>query len=102
MATYIAILRKDRRSDYGVSFPDLPGCATAGRTLEEARKNAAEALALHLEGLVAENLDIPEPRSLDKILLEREHRAGVPFLVDAEGPPSRAVRVNVTLPADIL
>ena len=94
MATYIAILRKERRSDYGVSFPDLPGCATAGSTLEEARKNAAEALALHLEGLAAENVEIPAPRSLDKILLEREHRDGVPFLVDAWPRESHAVRAR--------
>jgi len=41
---YIAYLHKDRNSDYGVSFPDFPGCITAGSTLEEAHKMAAEAL----------------------------------------------------------
>src|SRR5689334_6632615 len=35
---YIAYLHKTRRSDYGVSFPDFPGCITAGKTLEEARR----------------------------------------------------------------
>ena len=30
---YIAYLHKDRDSDFGVSFPDFPGCVTAGRTL---------------------------------------------------------------------
>jgi predicted RNase H-like HicB family nuclease len=49
---YIAYLHKTRKSDYGVSFPDFPGCITAGRTLEEARRMAAEALALHVEGLL--------------------------------------------------
>ena len=39
MRYYIALLHKDPKSDYGVSFPDLPGCITAGRTLDEARKN---------------------------------------------------------------
>ena len=33
---YVAYLHKDRDSDFGVSFPDFPGCVTAGRTLEEA------------------------------------------------------------------
>ena len=37
MRYYIALLHKDPKSDYGVSFPDLPGCITAGRTLDEAR-----------------------------------------------------------------
>jgi hypothetical protein len=43
---YIAYRHKDRKSDFGVSFPDFPGCITAGRTLEEARRRAAEALGL--------------------------------------------------------
>ena len=46
--TYTGLIHKDPDSDYGVSFPDLPGCITAGRTVEEAREMAAEALALHL------------------------------------------------------
>ncbi len=37
MRQYIALIHKDPDSDYGVSFPDLPGVATAGSTLDEAR-----------------------------------------------------------------
>ena len=48
---YIAYLHKDSKSDFGVSFPDFPGCVSAGKTLEEARRMAEEALALHIEGL---------------------------------------------------
>ena len=51
MQHYIALIHKDAGSDYGVSFPDLPGVISAGRDLDEARSMAAEALALHLEGL---------------------------------------------------
>jgi predicted RNase H-like HicB family nuclease len=43
---YIAYLHKDGNSDFGVSFPDFPGCVTAGKTLEEARQMATEALAM--------------------------------------------------------
>jgi predicted RNase H-like HicB family nuclease len=45
---YIAIIHKEPNSDFGVSFPDFPGCITAGRTLGEARDMAAEALAGHI------------------------------------------------------
>jgi predicted RNase H-like HicB family nuclease len=45
---YIAYLHKDKGSDFGVSFPDFPGCITAGRNLEEARRMAVEALAMHI------------------------------------------------------
>ena len=48
---YIAYLHKDSKSDYGVSFPDFPGCITAGSSLDEARRMAAEALAFHIAGL---------------------------------------------------
>ncbi len=50
MPQYIAIIHKDADSDYGVSFPDLPGCVSAGVDLDDARDMAAEALALHREG----------------------------------------------------
>lgn len=102
MATYIAILSKKKRTDYGVDFPDLPGCVTAGSTLEEARKNAEEALSLHLEGLVEEGLPVPPPSSLDRIVRNPENADGVPFIVTVPDPEPRAVRVNITLPADVL
>ena len=53
---YIAYLHKEKDSDYGVSFPDFPGCITAGRTLEEARRTAVEALALHIRGMVEDGM----------------------------------------------
>jgi predicted RNase H-like HicB family nuclease len=46
MRQYIALIHKDADSDFGMSFPDLPGCVTAGATLDEARDMAEEALAL--------------------------------------------------------
>ena len=101
MATYIALLRKDASSDYGVDFPDLPGCVTAGRTLEEARLAAAEALALHLEGMAEDGEAAPEPSSTDRIMADPHNRDAVAFLVDAE-PSSKPVRVNVMLPSDLL
>jgi predicted RNase H-like HicB family nuclease len=46
---YVAIIHKDPDSDFGVSFPDFPGCITAGRTLDEAKDMALEALSGHIE-----------------------------------------------------
>ena len=46
---HVAIIRRDASSDYGVEFPDVPGCISAGRTIEEARAMATEALAGHLK-----------------------------------------------------
>jgi predicted RNase H-like HicB family nuclease len=61
-----------------VTFPDLPGCLTAGDSLEEARANAAEALALHLDGLAEEGLPAPAPvKGLDEIMADPANRAAV-------------------------
>lgn len=102
MRSYIAVMSKEKRSDYGVHFPDLPGCVTAGKTLEEARRRGAQALALHLQGMVEEGLEIPEPSSLDRIVKDPSSADGVPFIVTVKEPESKAVRVNITLPARVL
>ncbi len=102
MTQYIALIHKEPDSDYGVSFPDLPGVVTAGRTLDEARKMAVEALALHLEGLAEDKIVVPAPSSLEDIMADAQNRDGVAILVDAPAPIVKSVRVNVTLPSDLL
>ena len=102
MPQYIAIIHKDPDSDFGVSFPDLPGCVSAGVDLNEAQAMAAEALALHLEGMIGDGETIPTPSSLEKIMADAENRDGVAVLVSAPLAPVRAVRVNITLPEDVL
>lgn len=102
MTSYIALLRKDAASDYGVDFPDFPGCVTAGRTLDEARGMAVEALELHLAGMREDQEPIPEPSALDAIMSDPANREAVAFLVDVVARPSKAVRVNVMLPAELV
>lgn len=102
MRPYIALIHKEPGSDYGVSFPDLPGCITAGATLDEARAMATEALALHLEGLVEDGEALPEPATIETIMAERENRDAVAILVDPPRNVAKAVRINITLPADVL
>ena len=74
MTEYIALIHKDATSDYGVSFPDFPGCISAGATLAEARAMAAEALGLHIEGMLAEAAAIPEPSTLHVIRSDPENQ----------------------------
>src|SRR5579863_7990161 len=99
---YVALIHKDADSDYGVSFPDLPGVVTAGSDLDEARNMAAEALALHLEGLAEDGEAIPEPSSLEEIMANKDNRDAVAALIPAPANASKSVRVNVTLPSDLL
>jgi len=102
MTIYIALLRRDPDSDFGVDFPDFPGCITAGRTLEEAKEMAQEALKFHIAGMIEDGETIPEPSSLDAVRADPAAHDAVIMLVDVPAEPSRSVRINVTLPADLL
>ena len=44
--------------------PDVPGCVTTGRTVEEVRENMREALSLHLRGLLRDHDPIPDGRDV--------------------------------------
>ncbi|OUJ03184.1 type II toxin-antitoxin system HicB family antitoxin [Acetobacter cibinongensis] len=101
MSSYIAIIHKDPESDFGVSFPDFPGCVSAGKTLEEARSMAREALEFHIEGMLEDGEDIPAPSTLDQVMKCPDFASGVAFLVDVR-PQAKAVRVNVTLDDNLL
>ena len=102
MRQYIGLIHKDADSDYGVSFPDFPGAVTAGRTLDEARGMAEEALALHIEGLVADGEAVPEPSPLEAVMADSANRDGVAILVMVKADSPKTVRVNFTLPEDVL
>ena len=102
MTSYIALLRKQPRSDYGVDFPDFPDCITAGRSLEEARRMASEALAFHVDGMRQDDQPVPPPSSMDTIMASRHNRDAIAFLVDLAEKSQRAVRINISLPEDIV
>ena len=93
---YIAYLHKDKGSDFGVSFPDFPGCITAGKTLDEAHRMAAEALALHIAGMVEDGEEIPAPSMLDALADDPAMKDAVAFLVHVEPETERTVRINIT------
>ena len=62
MTRYAIVVEKGADS-YGAYVPDLPGCVTTGRTVEEIKANIREAIELHLEGLAEDGAPVPEPTS---------------------------------------
>ncbi len=92
---YIAYLHKDAKSDFGVSFPDFPGCITAGKTLQEARRLAPQALALHVRGMLEDGVPIPEPSSIDDVKDDPALKGAVAFLVPLH-VGEKAQRFNIT------
>jgi predicted RNase H-like HicB family nuclease len=98
MSSYVALIHKDRRSDYGVSFPQFPGLVTAGRTLEEAHRLAEEALAFHVEGMIEDGLAVPEPAPPEEVI--KAWKGPTPawtVIVRLTGPKPKTVRVNISV-----
>jgi len=102
MQNYIGLIHKEVDSDFGVSFPDFPGAVTAGTDLDDARRMAEEALALHVEGMIEDGEAVPEPSSLESIMSNPENREAVAVLIPLRLVAKKAVRLNITLPEDIL
>ena len=58
-----AIVIEKAESNYAAYVPDLPGCVATGATVEETERLIREAIEIHVEGLRADGLPIPEPSS---------------------------------------
>jgi predicted RNase H-like HicB family nuclease len=73
MAHYIAII-EDAGPDtaIGVWFPDLPGCTSAGDDIDEALRNAPEALELYAESFETDGKQLPRPRTLTELRADPE------------------------------
>ena len=99
---YVAVVEKDADSAFGVWFPDVEGCFSAGDTLDEAAANAGAALRQHAEALESAGKDVPGARDIATVLRDKDVKAAVkagallfavPLLADA----GRTVRINVSL-----
>lgn len=93
---FIAIIEAGDAPGYSVFFPDLPGCTSAGDIIEEAARNAEEALGLHLRGMIEDGDEIPAPTRPEAIELDPDVHEVARFLVRGEAP-SRSVRLNISL-----
>jgi predicted RNase H-like HicB family nuclease len=103
MANYIAVVHKDPKSDFGVSFPDFPGCIAAGSTIDVAKDMAHDALSLHIKGMREDGDNIPAPSKLEDIMDSPDYSDVVAILVvSVSEVKPRSVRVNITVPEDML
>ncbi|HEY8053715.1 MAG: type II toxin-antitoxin system HicB family antitoxin [Steroidobacterales bacterium] len=100
----IAIEPGTKKSAFGVVVPDLPGCFSAGDTVEDAFDMAREAIEAHCEVLAEDGKDLPEPRPMSEWQASREYKAWTWGIVDVPverffGP---AEKVNITVPGRLL
>lgn len=100
----IAIEIGDDDQAFSVTVPDLPGCFSAGDTLEEAITNAQEAIELWLETVIDDGGAIPEPGSIKEHKDNPEYKDHVWAIIpiDLAELSDKVERVNITLPARIL
>lgn len=102
----IAIEAGDEDHAFGVIVPDIPGCFSAGDTLDEAFSNVKEAIIGHLELLVDMGEEIPMPTSIEN------HRHNPDFTdydmffgvveVDITHLLGKSEKINVTLPSRLI
>ena len=100
----IAIEPGDKRHAFGVVVPDLPGCFSAGDTLDEAIDNAKEAIALWLETVIDDGGKVPEPASITVHQANPDYARWVWAVVsvDLAELVDKSERINITLPARVL
>lgn len=104
---YTAVLEVAADGGYGVFFPDLPGCTSGGADAQEAATNAAEALALHIAGMVEDGEPLPAPSAPDAPLpadwADMPVLAAAPrILVPVEVPGGGAGSPGITLDEGLL
>lgn len=101
MKTYFAFVHKDPDSAYGIVFPDVPGCFSAGDTYEQAVANAAEALRLHHDVTLESGWTFPEPRTFDELMADpevKEEASEAPLIavpLALPGEPEIEIRVSL-------
>ena len=100
----IAIETGDDTHAWGVAVPDLPGCFSAGDTMDEAISNASEAMALWIETALDDGLDIPTPSSVDKLRKMPDYKGWIWALAEVDPAllEDQTERVNITLPRRVL
>ena len=94
MDRYIALVDGEAGA-YGVTLPDLPGCTSAGSTIDEALRNAVEAVRLWAKDALADGEELPKPRSAAVLRADPEIAASiadgaalatVPLVIDMRRP----------------
>jgi predicted RNase H-like HicB family nuclease len=103
---YPALIHKDEGSSFGISFPDVPGCISAGDSLEECLAAGEQALNFHLEGLAEAKQSIPDASDLRAVTASarEDNDDGTLFAVQMIPAflPGKTTRVTLTMPEDLL
>jgi predicted RNase H-like HicB family nuclease len=92
---YVAVIHKEKSSDYGVMFPDFLGCISVGKTMEEAYQMAEKALQFHIDGMIEDKEEIPQGMTLDAA--KKKYKKIEALLLISVRIPSKVTRINITV-----
>lgn len=86
--------------DFGVAFPDLPGCVAMGCTLDEVLVNAQDALRDWMDSMDEHGNPVPQPSALEDVDVP-EGCALTTILLVREARDKPSVRMNLVLDAGV-
>ena len=92
------------QASFGVIVPDLPGCFSAGDTLDEAVEAAREAAAAWIDTALDKGMRMPAPSTLEAARKLPGYKGWAVGLIDLEDSffDDTVERVNITLPRRVL
>ena len=101
---YPIVIHKDPDSNYGVTVPDIPGCFSAGDTMDDALSQVVEAIECHIEGLLLDKEPLPMPKSIEHHQNNPDYTEGTWAVVsvDLSKLSGKSKRVNITIPERLL
>ena len=101
---FAVVIHKDKKSDFGVTMPDLPGCYSLGSSFEKALENSIEAIECHIEGLLKDGETLPTAKSIEEHMKKYAYKNGVwaYVSVDISRLSGKAKRINITIPEYVL
>ena len=101
---YPVVIHHEEDCAYGVIVPDLPGCFSAGESVDDAINQAKEAIECHLEGLIIDGQPVPTASDINTHAVNPDYAGGIWALVDVDLSQlgDRARRINITMPERVL
>lgn len=101
---YPVVLHSDDGVRFGVTVPDLPGCFSAGDTLDEALESTREAINLHLLGLTEGGAEVPAAGTVAMHQRNTDFASGTWAVVEVDTGrfDGRAEKINITMPRRVL
>lgn len=86
---YVAVVLKERGKPYLATVPDLGACFATGETIEAAKASLPDALALHIEGMIADRRKLPSPHTRIEVLASIGKGIAADYVIEIEPPIGR-------------